>query len=105
MVDPRSNYASLARDYMAFSMQCTPRQFDYAQVCKSGWGAALLYQLTGDAEYGAWAARVGNWFVETQQADGSWSWDQNATLGETIELTAEFAAHVDTIIGCLASRA
>ena len=105
MVDQRSNYASLARDYMAFSMQCTPRQFDYAQVCKSGWGAALLYQLTGDAECGAWAARVGDWFVETQQADGSWSWDQNATLGETIELTAEFAAHVDTIIGCLASRA
>ena len=67
MVDPQPDYVALARDYMAFSMQCTPRQFDYAQVCKSGWGAALLYQLTGEAAYGDWAARVGDWFVDTQQ--------------------------------------
>ncbi|MCY4110974.1 MAG: hypothetical protein OXF96_03410, partial [Chloroflexi bacterium] len=104
MVDPRPGYLSLARDYMAFSMQCTPRQFDYAQVCKSGWGSALLYQLTGDAEYRDWTVRVGDWFVETQQPDGSWSWDPQATLGEAIELTAEFVVHMDTIIGCLASR-
>ena len=105
MLDPQPEYLELAREYMAFSMQCTPRQFDYAQVCKSGWGAALLYQLTGEAEHGDWAARVGDWFVATQQADGSWAWDPRATLGETIELTAEFVVHVDTIIGCLASRA
>ncbi len=104
MVDPQPGFLALARDYMAFSMQCTPRQFDYAQVCKSGWGSALLYQLTGDAAYRDWTVRVGDWFVETQQADGSWCWDPQATLGEAIELTAEFAAHVDTIIGCLASR-
>ena len=105
MVDPQPGYLALARDYMAFSMQCTPRQFDHAQVCKSGWGSALLYQLTGGAAYRDWTVRVGDWFVATQQADGSWSWDPRATLGEAIELTAEFTAHVDTIIGCLASRA
>ena len=82
MVDPRPGYLALARDYMDFSMQCTPRQFDHAQVCKSGWGAALLYQVTGEAIYGDWTARVGDWFAETQQADGSWSWDPQATLGE-----------------------
>ena len=105
MFDPQPEYLALARDYMAFSMQCTPRQFDYAQVCKSGWGSALLYQLTGEAVYRDWTVRVGDWFVDTQQADGSWSWDPHATLGESIELTAEFVVHVDTIIGCLASRA
>ena len=105
MVDPKPSYVELARDYMAFSMQCTLRQFDYAQVCKSGWGAALLYQVTGDSKYQDWALRLGDWFTDTQQADGSWAWDADPSVGQTIELTAEFVAHVDTIIGCLASRA
>ena len=104
MVDPQPSYAEVAREFMAFSTQCTPRQFDYAQVCKSGWGAALLYQITGAPEYRDWALHLGDWFADTQRADGSWAWDPDPSIGQTIELTAEFVAHVDTIIGCLASR-
>jgi hypothetical protein len=104
MIDPQPHYVDLAREYMAFSMMCTPHQFDYAQVCKSGWGAALLYQITGDSVYRDWTVRVGDWFAETQRDDGSWAWEPNPSLGQTIELTAEFIAHIDTIIGCLGSR-
>ena len=104
MVDPDPMYVDLARQYMKFSMESTRRQFDYAQVCKSGWGASLLYQTTGEVHYRDWALRVGDWFSDTQRPDGSWAWDSNPTRGQTIELTAEFVAHIDTIIGCLASR-
>ncbi|MDE2902454.1 MAG: hypothetical protein OXP73_05435 [Chloroflexota bacterium] len=104
MVDPNPAYLSLARDFQQFSIQSTPRQFEFPQVCKSGWGASLLYQVTGEEPYAAWAARLAHWFADTQAADGSWVFDVDPTEGRTLELTAEFVAHVDTIIGCLASR-
>ena len=104
MVDPNPDYLSLARDFQQFSIQSTPRQFEFPQVCKSGWGAALLYQVTGEEQYAAWAVNLAHWFADTQAADGSWVFDSDPTEGRTLELTAEFVAHVDTIIGCLASR-
>ena len=104
MVDPNPAYLSLARDFQRFSIQSTPRQFDFPQVCKSGWGAALLYQVTGEEPYAAWAVKLAHWFADTQTDDGSWVFDNDPTEGRTLEITAEFVAHVDTIIGCLASR-
>ncbi len=104
MVDPNPEYVALARDFQQFSIQSTPRQFEFPQVCKSGWGAALLYQVTGEEQYATWAVKLAHWFADTQTDDGSWSFDSDPTEGRTLELTAEFVAHVDTIIGCLASR-
>lgn len=104
MVDPNPAYLSLARDFQQFSIQSTPRQFEFPQVCKSGWGAGLLFQVTGKERYAAWAVKLAHWFADTQAADGSWVFDDDPTEGRTLELTAEFVAHVDTIIGCLASR-
>ncbi|MDQ6669768.1 MAG: hypothetical protein M3069_03295 [Chloroflexota bacterium] len=69
-------WLALAREYQQFSMQSTPTQFETKQVCKSAWGA-----------------------------DGSWTntpyLSPNPTLADRIELTAEFAVHLDTIIGAL----
>ena len=104
LADPQPRYVDLARSFQDFSIQCTDRQFEFPQVCKSGWGAALLYQVTGDPEYGAWSERLGDWFVETQGPDGSWRFDDDATVGQTVELTAEFVVHLDSIIGGLESR-
>ena len=104
MVDRNPDYLSLARDFQQFSIQSTPRQFEFPQVCKSGWGASLLFQVTGDEQYAAWAVKLAHWFADTQADDGSWVFDSDPTEGRTLELTAEFVAHVDTIIGCLASR-
>ena len=66
-------WLALARRYQAFSMESTERQFEVMQVCKSGWGGALLYQATGEEQYRAWAIRLGDWFVSHQHADGHWS--------------------------------
>lgn len=63
-----SAWLTLARRYQAFSMESTERQFEVMQVCKSGWGGALLYQATGEEQYRAWAMRLGDWFVSQQSA-------------------------------------
>ena len=73
MSDPNPDYISLARQYMKFSMESTEGQFEFAPVCKSGWGSSLLYQVTGDPQYRDWTVRMGDWFADTQSADGSWS--------------------------------
>lgn len=104
MADPNPDYLDLARKYQAFSMTSTERQFDYPQVCKSSWGSSLLYELTGEEKYEQWTYKMGDWYAATQQDDGHWGWDSYRTLGSQIELTLEFVMHVDTLIGCLASR-
>ena len=46
MSDPNPDYIGLARQYMQFSMESTERQFEFAPVCKSGWG--LVAAVPGD---------------------------------------------------------
>ena len=106
LAEARAEYLALARQYQAFSMAATEHQFDYPQACKSSWGSSLLYQLTGEAEYREWAYRMGEWYLRTQEPDGSWRWwnEDRTTLGSRIELTLEFVMHLDTLIGGLASR-
>ena len=104
LAKPRSEYLSLAKRYQAFSMSATSAQFDYAQVCKSSWGSALLYQLTGEDVYLAWSQRLGEWYVQTQNDEGFWCWEGFETLEARIDLALEFVVHVDTLIGALASR-
>lgn len=104
LADPNPEYIELARKYQAFSMAATDAQFKYAQVCKSSWGSSLLYQITGEPEYEAWTLRMGDWYAETQHADGFWQWPGYESLGSRIELTLEFVMHVDTLISGLSSR-
>ena len=104
MADPHPEYLALARRYQAFSMAATDAQFKYAQACKSSWGSALLYQLTGEQAYLDWACRMGEWYERLQKPEGYWHWEGHEALGSRIELTLEFAMHVDTLIGGLDSR-
>lgn len=103
---PDSVYLDTARQYMAFSMNSTPRQFEVQQVCKSGWGAALLYTVTREAQYRDWAMKLGDWFIGNQLPEGYWV--QTRTLQDppqletTILITAEFVMHLDSISAALA---
>src|SRR5207253_2510532 len=100
-----SAWLDLAHRYQRFSMYSTPDQFETKQVCKSAWGAGLLAIITGDTEYRVWTVRLGDWFVEQQEDDGSYInslyLNPSPTLGERIEITAEFAVHLDTVLGAL----
>jgi hypothetical protein len=66
LADPQLEYVALARRYQAFSMSATERQFEFPQVCKSGWGSSLLYQITGEGRYLDWTYWLGDWFASTQ---------------------------------------
>jgi hypothetical protein len=104
LVEPRPEYLALARQYQAFSIAATEHQFDWSHVCKSSWGSSLLYQLTGEDQYLQWTYKMGDWYVERQNAEGYWHWDYYTTLGSHIELALEFVMHIDILIGGLAAR-
>lgn len=107
MAEPRADYLELARRYEEFGMGCTGRMFDVPQFCKVGWGSALLYQLTGEKHYLEFTLRCGDWYCAHQFPEGFWhnrdDW-QPERLENRINVTAEFALHLDTIIGALSSR-
>jgi hypothetical protein len=98
-----ADHLELAKAYMEQSMQSTQRQFEVSQVCKSGWGSALLYQVTRDEVYREWTCRVADYFVADQQPDGCWkdSGPYGQAIHVNIMVTAEFVMILDTMIGCL----
>ena len=63
LAEPDPQYLDLARRYQAFSMAATDAQFKYPSVCKSSWGSALLFQVTGEERYRRWTMRLGDWFL------------------------------------------
>ena len=103
LADPDPADLDLARRYQAFSMAATEAQFKYPSVCKSSWGASLLYQITGEEAYRRWTMRMGDWYVATQEPDGRWHPWVERTEGDVIEITLEFVMHLDTLIAGLAS--
>lgn len=104
LADPRPEYLELARRYQAFSMRATDAQFGYPSVCKSSWGASLLYQVTGEDEYLSWLGRMAQWYLGQQTDEGFWHPWVEKCLGDVIEITLEFVVHMKTIIGAVASR-
>ncbi len=107
LTEPKAEYLELARKYQAFSMQSTPEQFNFPQVCKSSWGSSLLYQITGEEQYLAWTYKLGDWYADTQNVDGYWDrWypDPDTPIGTHIHLVLEFVLHINTLMGGLASR-
>ena len=104
LADPRPEVLELARRYQGFAMAATDAQFRYPAACKGSWGASLLYQITGEAEYEAFAFRMGDWYVGLQEPAGWWHPLEETSLGDVIEITLEFVMHLDTIIGALGSR-
>jgi hypothetical protein len=66
----------LAKRYLQFNITGTPAQFDdeaAIQICKFGWGAAMVHATDPSAGMLPWTARMGEWFVRRQRADGSWA--------------------------------
>jgi hypothetical protein len=100
-----SLWIDYARSFQQFSMDTCPEQFETKQVCKSAWGAGLLYLATGDASYLPWIARMGEWFAAEQEPDGGWSntkaLEADPPLRHRLEITAEFVVHLDTVIAAL----
>lgn len=103
----------LARSYLDLTVEGTDAQFDYkdsVQVCKFSWGASILFEATGEQRYRDYAARMGQWFVDAQNPDGSWD-NSPFLMAEAkhpesvrVEITAEFVQHLVTISTALGSE-
>ena len=99
-----AQWLDLARRYQAFSMAATDAQFRYPSVCKSSWGSALLYQVTGEPAYRDWTMRLGDWYVAMQDPAGFWRpWVEDVE-NDRIWITLEYVMHLDTLIAALSSR-
>jgi hypothetical protein len=103
MATDEMGYLDLARKYMAFAAGCQ-HLFSAPQVCKVGWGAALLYQITKDADYFDLAMKVADYFIEEQHPEGYWlNIAPYRALPNILEITEEFVVHLDTIQNALAT--
>lgn len=100
----------LARRFFSLSTRATPRQFDYTesvQVCKLGWGAAVLLEADPTPEHLEWTMRMGEWFLAAQQPDGRWQespFRRGDGDAKDLAVTAEFLQHVCTIRSALGGR-
>lgn len=104
LVRPEPAVLDLARRYQAFSMAAIEAQFGYPSVCKTSWGASLLYQITGEAQYRDWLGRLARWYVDAQEPDGHWRpWVENTT-GDVVQITLEYVVHLRTLQSAVASR-
>jgi hypothetical protein len=98
----------LGRDFLRLSAQATDRQYDHSesvQVCKFGWGAALMAEADPAGDHLRWATKMGEWFVDAQLDDGRWHNSPflapNPTDADDVEVTAEFIQHLTTILNAL----
>ena len=99
-----AQWLDLARRYQAFSMSATDAQFRYPSVCKTSWGSALLYQVTGEPAYRHWTMRLGDWYVAMQDPAGFWRpWVEHAE-NDRVWITLEYVMHLDTLVAALSSR-
>ncbi|MDQ6895273.1 MAG: hypothetical protein M3171_01455 [Actinomycetota bacterium] len=101
---PDPALVSLARAYQSFSMAATNAQLRYPSACKSSWGAAVLYEVTGDEVYLDWLGRFARWYLAAQEPEGYWHPWVERTRGQVIEITLEFVMHLVTLTGAVRGR-
>lgn len=99
--------AELAASYLSLTVGGGAAQFDHTesvQICKFGWGAAALLDLTGRSAYRDHVRTMARWFITAQQPDGHW--DNSPSLGPSdtsaFEVTAEFLQHLTVMASALA---
>ena len=92
------SYLRTATKLFAYEKGMHPRSFEWPCKCKVGWGAALLYSVTGDAMHRTMATKVADvTLLGPQCRNGGWKtlWFPLSDDGEgfdvsAMELTAEF---------------
>ena len=102
-------YLQAAVKMFDFEKGMNPRSFSWPCKCKVGWGAALLYSVTGDPDHRKMAEKVADvTFLKTQCRDGSWEQmnfpthdDGRGHLSSSLEVTAEFTFELSEIVKAL----
>ena len=96
-------YLNYAIKHQDFVQNCTERQFEGIEVCKTGFGAAVLYQITKEKRFFDWAIKVGDYFVRTQRPDGCWPDDRfnPSSIAKDIAITDQQALWLHYIVAAL----
>jgi len=96
-------------DFLAINLAGSQEQFDdlaSVQACKFAWGAALMQMADPRCDYADSLARMADWFIVRQRADGSWAPSTFVSAEpSTVELmtkTAEHAMEVTAVLAALA---
>jgi hypothetical protein len=103
----QKRYLDTAHEYTEFCDLCANDRYTTPMSGGFGWGAALLYQATGNANYQRIACEVADFVVSTQAEEGQWG---SPDLGEQyayliMDATAEFAVMlVETVEGLVAGE-
>lgn len=100
-----ASWSVLGRDYLQLAFNTLDEMYETAQVGKVGWGAALVYQTTGDDQMRRLAERVGEAMLAQQTESGGWD-NTGGYVNDAIrtEVTAEFIALLDEMIAGLSAR-
>jgi len=96
-------FLTYAIKHQDFAQSCTEKQFEGVEVCKTGFGAAILYQITKEQRYLDWAIKVGEYFCNTQRQDGCWPDDRfnPSTIGKDIAITDQQALWLHYIVSVI----
>lgn len=105
MTSGENAHLETAKRYLEPAFKCGEEMYETAQVGKVGWGAALVYQITGEERYRELAVRVAEALLAQQNADASWDDTGGfSTHAARYEVTAEFIVLLDEIVQALTSR-
>jgi hypothetical protein len=69
--------SDMASELLTLNAGGTTEQFDYRQstsICKFGWGSAMLNDVTPREDLVQNMVRMIQWFYDSQQSDGSWTY-------------------------------
>jgi hypothetical protein len=100
MATGNRQYLHAAHEYMEFADLCASDRYTAPMSGEFGWGAALLYQATGNANYQRIASAVADYVVSTQLEEGIWG---SSGLSQEyayliMDATAEFAVLLVEIV-------
>ncbi len=100
-----ASWSVLGRDYLQLAFNVLDEMYETAQVGKVGWGAALMYQTTGEDRMLRLAERVGEAMAAQQTDTGGWD-NTGGYVNDAIrtEVTAEFVVLLDEMIAGLSAR-
>jgi hypothetical protein len=90
-----------AREFFNWHRRCAADRFIHTGSGKSSLAAATHYVVTGDQEARVAALAFGEYLLETQREDGSWTVGGNESLLTRIDAAAEFNVWLQLIAGLL----
>lgn len=97
-------WADLGGHYLQIGFSVLDEMYETAQVGKVGWGAALIYGVTGERRYLELAERVADAMIAQQTDSGGWdNTGGYSTDAIRSEVTAEFVVLLDEMIGGIAA--